>query len=85
MNAEPVEQPEVEPHTLARRPTLRVVRGDATPEEIAAILAVVSRRSTPAAEDRLAQSRSRWTDRAAQLGTRPSPGPGSWRASAGTF
>jgi hypothetical protein len=65
------------------RPTLKVIRGDATPEEIAALLAVVAARS--AGDDgpvRRPKPTSAWTDRAA-LARRPvRPGPGAWRASA---
>ena len=38
-----------------RRPTLQVISGDATPEEIAAILALVSARGSAAGAERVAQ------------------------------
>jgi hypothetical protein len=61
------------------RPLLRIVRGHPTPEELAALLAVVGARSggaEPAETDR----RSPW---ATPVPRRPlSPGPGAWRASA---
>jgi hypothetical protein len=66
----------------ARRPVLRVIRGDATPEEIAALMAVVSARAAePVADDRPAV-RAAWTDRAALMHQPLMPGPGAWRASA---
>jgi acyl-CoA carboxylase epsilon subunit len=62
------------------QPTLRVIRGDAGPEEIAALLAVVSARSAaPAAEEPTV--RSAWTDRASLMRRPSAPGPGAWRAS----
>lgn len=70
------------------QPRLRVVRGDATPEEIAALLAVVGARTRPARADAAgAGSRStpasRWADRSRQL-RRPLPhGPDAWRAAVG--
>lgn len=65
-------------------PVLRVVRGDATPEEIAAVIAVVTaanaRTTASAAEP--ARHVSAWSDPARRI-RRPLPhGPGAWRASA---
>lgn len=63
------------------RPTLRVIRGDATPEDIAAILAVVSARTMQA---RAREQRTRadgWNDRSAAMRPIPAAGPGAWRAS----
>jgi hypothetical protein len=62
----------------AARPLLRVVRGDATAEELAALIAVLTARGS--AEPDPEPVRSLWA--------RPSlrqpltPGPGAWRASA---
>ena len=58
-------------------PLLRVVRGNPTPEELAALIAVVSTRGGAVEEP--APARSLW---AAPALRRPlSPGPGAWRAS----
>jgi len=65
---------------VAQRPLLRVVRGNPSPEELAALLAVVSARSTVAAAPEPAPP-SRWASRAAGLRRPLSPGPGAWRAS----
>ena len=63
------------------RPLLRVVRGNPSPEELAALIAVVSARGSGAAEPEPAPP-SRWASRSALL-RRPLPhGPGAWRASA---
>jgi hypothetical protein len=69
--------------TDADRPVLRVVRGDATPEEIAAVVAVLLLR--PAASDSAdsapRSSPSAWADRSRQLRRPVFPGPGAWRRS----
>ena len=59
------------------QPLLRVVRGNPTPEELAALIAVVSTRGGTVEEP--PPARSLW---AAPVLRRPlSPGPGAWRAS----
>ncbi len=62
-------------------PLLRVVRGDASAEEIAALVAVLLSRP---AEDGAppAPARSAWSDRGGQLRRPVFPGPGAWRRSA---
>jgi hypothetical protein len=60
-------------------PRLRVIRGDATPEEIAAlVVALATRPSGPAA--RPVRPRANW--RRPSLRTPLVHGPGAWRASA---
>ena len=67
--------------TAPERPVLRVVRGDATPEEIAAVVAVLL--SRPAlAEPRPRQAPSAWADRSRLLRRPLFPGPDAWRRSA---
>jgi hypothetical protein len=63
---------------MSERPFLQVIKGDATPEEIAAIIAVIA--SAPsAAPAEPEKPRSAWTDRS-RLHRRPlHPGPGAWR------
>jgi Acyl-CoA carboxylase epsilon subunit len=63
------------------RPYLRVVRGDATPEELAALVAVLLSRSAEA-DAAPAPPRSAWSDRSRQLRRPLYPGPGAWRRSA---
>ncbi|GAB2847156.1 acyl-CoA carboxylase subunit epsilon [Actinocorallia aurea] len=66
---------------MSERPFLQVIKGDATPEEVAALIAVVSARSAaPAAAP--ARRASVWTDRARLVRGPVRPGPGAWRASA---
>lgn len=73
-----------------QKPFLQIVRGDPGPEEIAALVAVLTARAraTAAARSGADQARpSRWADRsrlvrtafAGDLGPR---GPGAWRAGA---
>ena len=58
-------------------PLLRVVRGDATPEEIAALVAVLTSRGS--LEAPAEAPRSLWGRPV--LRTALHPGPGAWRAS----
>jgi hypothetical protein len=61
------------------RPGLRVVRGDPTAEELAALVTVLVTRSGEMAEP--ARGRSAWND-PARLVRRPlGHGPGGWQAS----
>jgi hypothetical protein len=64
---------------------LQVVTGDPTPEEIAALVAVLAARAAAnatGAGDRPAPRRSAWSDPPRRL-RRPLPhGPGAWRTSA---
>ena len=64
----------------AGEPALRVVRGDATPEEIAALVAVLL--SRPGDDMPPGPARSAWADRSRQLRRPLRPGPGAWRRSA---
>ena len=69
--------------TDADGPVLRVIRGDATPEEIAAVIAVLLARAAAVADAAPAAPRpSAWADRG-RLVRRPRfPGPDAWRRSA---
>jgi hypothetical protein len=63
------------------RPTLRVVRGEPTPEELAVVTALVTV-AGGSADEPAAPQRGRWND--VSLGFRQPlrPGPGAWRAAA---
>jgi hypothetical protein len=70
-----------DPDHAGRHPFLRVVHGDATPEEIAALVAVLlSRPAVEAPAPRPAPSA--WADRSRLLRRPLHPGPGAWRRSA---
>jgi hypothetical protein len=69
------------PTDESQRPTLRLVRGDATEEEIAALLAVIAAGSGAEPEP-APPATSAWNDRAALMRRGNAPGPGAWRASA---
>jgi hypothetical protein len=55
---------------------LRVIRGDATPEELAAVVAVLSASGGPAVEEE-PETPSEWA-RPQLRGPLPTPGPGAW-------
>jgi hypothetical protein len=58
---------------------LKVVRGDATPEEVAALVAVLAARSGGGSVP--PEERSLWA-RPQVRRALPAPGPGAWRAAA---
>lgn len=66
---------------MSERPKLRVVRGNPTPEETAALVAVLTARAAPARPAAPASHpRTAWSDPARQM-RRPLPhGPGAWRS-----
>lgn len=70
--------------TPVAKPILRVVRGDLTPEELAALVAVVSVRNAAAANAIAAppKARSEWGHPARMARTPLRIGPGAWRQSA---
>jgi hypothetical protein len=70
-----------EPATPASKPLLRVVKGNPTPEELAALIAVVAARSaagTPAKP----KQRSEWGHPVRAVRGPHRPGPDAWRRSA---
>ena len=69
-------QPE---NATPQRPVLRVVRGDATPEEVAALLGVVA--SLGGGEPAPRRPRSSWAHPARQVRRPVHAGRGGWRAS----
>jgi hypothetical protein len=60
-------------------PLLRVVKGDPTPEEVAALVAVIASMSAPEAP--APRPVSSWADPARGVRTTLPHGPGAWRAS----
>lgn len=65
------------------RTPLRLVRGDATPEEVAAVMAVLSAVAGEAPEPTTRHT-SQWASPARAVRQPLQPGPGAWRASAWT-
>jgi hypothetical protein len=65
-------------------PSLRIVRGEPTDDEIAALTAVLASISTAraAGSQRGDTSWSVWAEPAARLRHVPTPGPAAWRTSA---
>ncbi len=74
---QPPVQPSVQPSE--QPPLLRVVKGDPTPEEVAALVAVVSMLSVGEADTR-PQPRPEWGAHHRKLRTPLRHGPGAWRA-----
>jgi hypothetical protein len=69
-----------DPGHADRPPVLRVIRGDATPEEIAAVVAVLLAR--PAVDEPSPRrAPSAWADRSRLLRRPLFPGPDAWRRS----
>lgn len=67
---------------MSDRGFLQVVRGDPTPEEVAALVAVLTARARATSSSTPRPRRSPWSDPARRL-RQPLPhGPGAWRASA---
>ncbi len=71
-----------DPTSETAAPVLRVVKGDPTPEELAALVAVVAARASavpaPADPERASNWATYWRHAKRPL----HPGPNSWRASA---
>ena len=63
------------------RPMLRIVKGDPTAEEIAALVAVVAARAAAAAPKERPR-RSEWAGHERRMRRPVHPSPGGWRASA---
>jgi hypothetical protein len=66
----------------APSPVLRVIRGDATPEEIAAVVAVLLSRPAVADGPAARPVPSAWADRSRLLRRPLFSGPDAWRRSA---
>jgi len=67
---------------LAGEPVLRIVAGQPTAEETAAVVVVLSALASQPAAASPAPARSQWAARSRLLREPVSPGPGGWRASA---
>jgi hypothetical protein len=69
---------------VSERPRLRIVRGDPSEEEVAALTAVlgaVAGAAASSSEEPAAAPRSAWADPAHRLRAPLHPGPGAWRTS----
>jgi hypothetical protein len=71
-----------EPKGEDDRPALRIVSGSPTPEELAALTAVVAAASGGEAARADQGRRGRWNDPAARRRPALIPGPNAWRAAA---
>lgn len=69
--------------TAEDKTPIKVLHGDPSPEELAAVLAVVSvRAAANAARTPDRAPASQWADRARNLRAAAHPGPDAWRTSA---
>jgi acyl-CoA carboxylase epsilon subunit len=73
-------QPEQDSRDQQQRPLLRVVRGDATPEELAALVAVVAALGTGGGEPPRRRV-PEWSAHHRKLRRSLPHGPGGWRSS----
>ena len=64
------------------RPLLRVVKGDPSPEELAALVAVLAARSAAAPPPEPDAAVSPWVRRQLNLRAPLHPGPGAWQLAA---
>jgi len=62
------------------RPVLRVISGDATPEELAAITALIAASGSAQAAAEPPPSRGRWNDPAHSMRRAWAHGEGGWRS-----
>ena len=78
------EETEQAEETEPQQPLLRIVKGDPTPEEVAALVSVVSAMAAGAAEASADQKRPRseWSAPHRRLRGTHRHGAGAWRASA---
>jgi hypothetical protein len=64
-------------------PVLRVIRGEPTADELAAVVVVLAARAAEAGPEPAPRpARSQWAAKARQMRPQLTPGPGAWRASA---
>ena len=73
------------PEPAPQAPLVTVTRGEPTPAELAAVLAVlyaVAANRASRAPTGPARARSAWMEHSRVRRTLPPPGPGAWRASA---
>ncbi|WP_424529208.1 acyl-CoA carboxylase epsilon subunit [Sphaerisporangium viridialbum] len=63
------------------QPYLRIIHGDATPEEVAALVIAVAVATRPTNEVRTTRTRETWRNPSHQLRRALPTGPGAWRAS----
>ncbi len=71
-----------QPAAEAAGPLLRVVRGEPTPEELAALVAVLAARGSASGPQPAAPARGGWGDHGRAMRTALPHGPGRWRAAA---
>ncbi len=74
-------EPETREERESSGPLLRIVSGDPTPDELAALLAVLAARGSGGDASSAAKKRSLWAAHSRQVRPSLGPGRGAWRAS----
>ena len=67
---------------MSESPTLRIVKGEPTAAEVAALVAVVAASGTEPEPGAAPRPQSVWSSRGRLVRPPQRPGPGAWRASA---
>ena len=75
------ERPSEQPRAMSDTPVLRIVNPDATPEEIAALVAVFSALGSAPAAPAAPRPAPEWSRPARRVRMPLAHGPGGWRAS----
>ena len=70
-----------EPTPEERRAAFRIVRGEPTDEEVAALTVVLAAATASAAPTAPAAVRDRWSEPSARFRVPLHPGPGAWKTS----
>jgi hypothetical protein len=70
-----------EPTPEERRAAFRIVRGEPTDEEVAALTVVLAAAAAPAVTTAPAAVRDRWSEPAARFRVPLHPGPDAWKTS----
>ena len=73
--------PESDDETAPARPVLRIVRGDPSPEEVAALTAVLAAASGGSGEPEETGPASAWVERESLVRRPLTPGSNAWRMS----
>jgi hypothetical protein len=73
---------DVNEHVSEQQPFLRVVSGNPTPAELAAVTVLLTARARAAAAPEDPAPAGGWSDLTLRIRRMPPPGPGAWRNSA---
>ncbi len=66
---------------MSTEPVLRITKGDASPEDLAALIALFSAIGTSSDSESTSDEIHAWSNKEQMFRRFPIPGPGAWRAS----